>query len=436
MRVAGLKQCGLLRRGVPGQFAQRRVIVEDEEAAPEARRDQVVLAALNLDIADGNRRHAGAELLPSRAAVEGHVHAELGRREHQAGALVVLHHAPHQMPFGDALGDAGPGAAAVARHQQIRREVPVFVVIQGHVHGVRVVQIGADVVDESGVGNARQRAHLDAPPALAAVLGDLDQAVVGAGVQQPFSKRGFGQRGDRVVVGHGEHIPGRVPAPGLTHKRHEHAVFVAGQIARDRRPLVAAVFRAPHALRGKVQPRGLVRRDQDRRVPVEALRRIAGRRLRLDVRRLAGDEIDPGQVAALPLGVHDVRVARLRGRLVAIAAEHHFPVGRANTVHVIGARRTALGVVVLRAAVNRVERLGVIHGQLVVLGDRQIGHIAPGGAQIVAFVNPAVAAHHDVIRVRGVEHDGVHIAVLAEARHGFEGFAAVCRFLHGGADEV
>ena len=182
VRVAGLEQCGLLRRGVLGQFAQRRVIVEDEEAAPEARRDQVVLAALNLDIADGNRRHAGAELLPSRAAVEGHVHAELGRREHQAGALVVLHHAPHQMPFGDALGDAGPGAAAVARHQQIRRKVPVFVVIQGHVHGVRVVQIGADVVDESGVGNARQRAHLDAAPALAAVLGDLDQAVVGAGV--------------------------------------------------------------------------------------------------------------------------------------------------------------------------------------------------------------------------------------------------------------
>ena len=119
-----------------------------------------------------------------------------------------------------------------------------------------------------------------------------------------------------------------------------------------------------------------------------------------------------------------------------IAPQHHLPIGGANAVNVIGAGWSALGVVVLGAAVDVVERFGIIQSQFVVLGYRKIFHVAPGSAQVEAFVQTAIRPHHDVIGVGGVKHDGMHIPVLVWVRHRAKGFAAVLGFLNGGTDQV
>ena len=76
----------------------------------------------------------------------------------------------------------------------------------------------------------------------AAVLGNLDQPVVGAGVDQAFHQGRLGEGDDRpvkrgrVVLGHGVHTPD--PA----HDLELVAVDVASQVGADRLPVVAAII--------------------------------------------------------------------------------------------------------------------------------------------------------------------------------------------------
>jgi hypothetical protein len=120
-------------------------------------------------------------------------------------------------------------------------------------------------------------------------------------------------------------------------------------------PAVAAVVRAPKALAGVVQAGRRVGADQDRRVPVPTLRRVARLGLRLDVDVLAGGAVVADKVALLPLTVGDVGVAGLGGGLVAVGTERDVPVVVADAVDGVGARRAALCRVVLGAAVDVVE---------------------------------------------------------------------------------
>ena len=87
-------------------------------------------------------------------------------------------------------GDRLPGATAVATHHQVGAVVAFLVVVETEVDRVRVVQVGTDVVHE----RALRRTPGSEPTsierhALAAVLTDLDQAVVGAGVEQALLQR-------------------------------------------------------------------------------------------------------------------------------------------------------------------------------------------------------------------------------------------------------
>ena len=119
-----------------------------------------------------------------------------------------------------------------------------------------------------------------------------------------------------------------------------------------------------------------------------------------------------------------------------IATQHHFPICCANAVHVVCPRRTTLGVIVLRAAVNVVKRLTVVEGELVILRHRQVFHVSPGRAEVEALIHPAIRPHHDVIGVGGVENDGVHVAVLIGVLHGRKGLAAILGFLNGRPHQI
>ena len=229
----------------------------------------------------------------------------------RSGVGVVLLDGVDRAALRQVAGDRGPGAAAVGALQQVGLEVAPLVVVEGGEHGVGVGARGDQVADV-GRAPARRgssRCARQVPPPSSR---DLDQAVVGAGVEQPLDERRLVERDERAVE-RGRGVLGhRVDAPHAAHHRQLVAVDVAGEVRRHRLPGVAAVVAAEQALGAEVEAGRRVRREEQRRRPVPAQRRLARLRLRLDVEDLAAPAVVADQAAVLRLRVDDVRVGRVR----------------------------------------------------------------------------------------------------------------------------
>ena len=178
-----------------------------------------------------------------------------------------------------------------------------------------------------------------------------------------------------------------------------------------------------------------MRGDDDRRIPVETLGRFARLRLGPDIDDLTGRAIEADQIALLPAGIGDVRIARLDIRLVTVTEEGDFPVGIADAVTAVRPRGTHLGIVVLGAAIDVVERLGVIQGNVVELGDRQVGNEAPGGVTVEGLIEPAIRPEQHVVFQRRVEADRVVVHVLSLIVQIAESRAAIRRDLRRVRDQ-
>ncbi len=90
-------------------------------------------------------------------------------------------------------------------------------------------------------------------------------------------------------------------------------------------------------------------------------------------------------------------------------------------------RRPELAAVVLGPAVDVVEGLGVVEGELVELGHGQVLEKAPRPRRVVRLVDAAVAAVEDVVGVALDEGHGVVVAVLVRLVDAAPGLAAVVR---------
>ena len=93
--------------------------------------------------------------------------------------------------------DVLPRASLVAGLEQVRLEIAAIIVVEACVHDIGVVRRGGDVGDVARVRHAGE--VVGATPVGAAVLGDLDQSVIGADVEQAFLLRRLGE-GDDVAV--------------------------------------------------------------------------------------------------------------------------------------------------------------------------------------------------------------------------------------------
>ena len=77
-----------------------------------------------------------------------------------------------------------PSLAAVGALDQVRLEVAVLMILVGDVDRAGIVLRGQDALHVGVLGHAG--GLFDLAPVLAAVLGDLHQAIVGADVDQAF----------------------------------------------------------------------------------------------------------------------------------------------------------------------------------------------------------------------------------------------------------
>ena len=167
-----------------------------------------------------------------------------------------------------------------------------------------------------------------------------------------------------------------------------------------------------------------MRADDERRVPVPAQRRIALRRFRHDVDALAGAFVESHDAGVLTGGVDRVGILRVDTRIEAVAAVGDETIG-VGQHRVLGARGAADAVVVLRAAIDVVERRVFIHRHVVELAGREVFFEDPGAGAVEALIQAAVASHHIVIVVLRVHPDIVIVDVLVARAELAGGAAAI-----------
>ena len=273
---------------------------------------------------------------------------------------------------------------------------------------------GFDVVDEGPFRHAGQRGR--EPPVRAPVLRHVDEAVVAPRVDHARRHRRLGDAGNRRVLRHGTVVDEVVDAPHPPHELQLVAVHVRRQVAADRGPRVAPVVARPHALRAVVDAVGVVWADEDWRVPVPALGRVAGRGLRLDVERFLALPVVAVEVPLLRLQVEDVGIPRVDLDRVPVGPHRHVPVPVTDALDVGGAGRAPQRAEILRAAEHVVERLRVVERKLVELGDRHVREVPERPAVVEALVQPRVRPHEQVQRVLRVDPQRVVVAVFVARR--------------------
>src|SRR5207302_616355 len=121
-------------------------------------------------------------------------------------------------------------------------------------------------------------------------------------------------------------------------------------------------------------------------------RRIVLAGLGLNGYPLARAAVETHQAAVLHGGVDGVRIFRIGASVESITAVCDEAIGIGDADGVLGPRRTAEAEVILRAAVDVVERLGIIDRDIVKLRDRQVGLENPILAFVERFVDAAVTA--------------------------------------------
>ena len=276
----------------------------------------------------------------------------------------------------------------------------------------------------------RQAGRGDLLPVGAAVAGEVDQPVVGAGPEQPLPVRGLDEGEDRaVVLGAGGVLGDRAAGRLLP------ALVVAGQVGADRLPARPFVRGAEHHVAGDVEHVGIVRGDQDRIGPLEAVPEVL-RPPPAVLLRPDGDDPDlRGRVvvaehhaaaaggAADGSGVDDVRIVGAHLDVAALRVADRVAVAHADDALVRAAGHADGGVVLLRA-VDPVRNAGV-GGDVVELRGRLVVDRRPGVAAVERDAGAAVVALDHAARIGGVDPQIVIVAV--RGRHAGEGLAAVGR---------
>ena len=168
--------------------------------------DGDMLDGLNSQILGVNRGQARTQDLPFLTAVDGDIDAAVGAdvKDVFIGGIFLDDVGD---AAGDAAGDIGPGLAVIGGLEDVAVEVVNSFTVNYDINGCFVKSRGVDGGDTVIRGQARR----DIGPGLTFVLGDLDQTVVGTGVDEAFSDGRFidGENGGvsdvalfgRIVVG-------------------------------------------------------------------------------------------------------------------------------------------------------------------------------------------------------------------------------------------
>ena len=322
------KEGRILRQQQGTQVAQRRDVIDDPDAAAMGCQHQVVVPRLDGQVADRHRRQMAAlERGPVGSGIRGDPQPELGAEEQQLRVDgIFLDHmriAAHALQVGGA-DEPGPGRPVIMGDVDIRGHVALGMPVEGRIRGARGEVAG---LDPAHPGTGGEPGHMggEVLPMGTAIAGQLQIAVIGADPDLSRGERRLADRVDRRV-----HFGRGIVDGDAARQFLQLLVRIVGREVRGNAfPGLATVRRTKQELRADVQRLRIVRRQRDRRIPVEAQLRIAlevrSVQPRLDVPRLVRQHIDAHDGAALCLRIHMVGIRRIGEHPEAVAAEHGFP---------------------------------------------------------------------------------------------------------------
>ena len=140
-----------------------------------------------------------------------------------------------------------PTLAEISGLVDIRPDIVELMRVDGCIRGSGIKRRRLDQADQAPLRNSLWR-HVR--PVLAAIAGDVNQAIVGSRPEQILLHRRFCDREDRVVI-----FDRRVVLGQRSARRNLLALVVARQVRADRCPTLAFVCCFEHALCGRVDRR-------------------------------------------------------------------------------------------------------------------------------------------------------------------------------------
>ena len=200
-----------------------------------------------------------------------------------------------------------PGLAQILAAPNQGPQVILAITTGCHIGALFVVFAEHHPGNPPTLGQTRQ-ATGQVRPAVASILGQLHQPVIGTYHQEVRTERTLGYGSDRTV----RHIAfdfHRIPT---------------GQVIGDQRPVISAIQGAEQTIASKPQDLRIVLREQNGRIPIEAVLLTIGG-LGLDALALPSTPVPTIDPTKLGLPVDDVRVARFNLSVETVTTTHGRP---------------------------------------------------------------------------------------------------------------
>src|SRR5262245_51716320 len=237
-------------------LAQRRD-VSDPDSATVGSYNQITFARMNYQVVNGHERHVAFQRRPMFASVQRYVDPYVITDEEQVWILLIFKN-DVDWPLRKSGCNRSPGRAEIGGLVEKGTEVVLTMARFGDVCHARFVMRSEDARHPCVLRSARTGDRFrDVGPTAARVPGHLRLAVVSADPDHARLRGRFVNRGDRAILN------GRA-------RRTDLRGVVCSQIGADLLPGLAAVARAEQRLSASVERLRVMRRDTQRRHPVEA----------------------------------------------------------------------------------------------------------------------------------------------------------------------
>src|SRR5712664_4146169 len=256
--------------------------------------------------------------------------------------------------FRQAADNPGPGLAEVAGLENVGMKVVQLVGVHGNISGCGIKGRRFDQADHGPFGHLFRR---NVRPILAAVAGDMDEAVVGSGPKHAILLGRFGQTEHDIVILDSVLIF-RDGAAGILLL----GLVIASEVRTNGGPGATLIGGTENELRAVKDHIGVVLRNEERHGPGIAVFlfgrgvTIRNHRPLLDALGLTGAAIEAGEDGPLVVGINDVRIARVRDDVAAFTAADGIPVAAIDEAAVT-AGADADRRIILLGAIDAIEKI-------------------------------------------------------------------------------
>ena len=267
------------RRRLRGRkLLDRLEVIENPERSAVRREDHRVVARVQRDLVDPDVRQVCLQSLPALAAIERQKESGVGPEIEHVGIAQILGQRPRDFAL-EVRRHGAERLTEVVADEDPRLEVVEAMTVERHVNRALVESRRHDLRHERSLRHAR---HLvdDLCPGLAAIARHRQAAVVSARVEQARALGRFRQRDDRRP-GLDAVVPRELDVAALHAHRLERVAILSGrQVGADRHPREPAIGRSEDLVGSRVDDLRIVRREEERRVPMPAQRGLARTGLR------------------------------------------------------------------------------------------------------------------------------------------------------------